>query len=408
MRAQSASRLVRLAAISGGTLLAGVGLLGDWIGLGKEQGIGERQLVAIVIGCVIAIWGAVRPRTRASRLIARSSLVIVSTYTTLLIGEFALPGLLSPSNDRALWTLRGLFRTDTAAGYANTPLFRGTLDDGHVTVAIRLNSLGDRDDEPKDSPGGTRVLLLGDSFAFGYGLPRAATIEGAIEELGNGRWDVYNLGVIAYGPRNVAAHFEASDWWRGDRVVYLFFNNDLADVNLKLDRYRVMDGYLLHRYSGSGRPYTDEELRRKISRRNRKDRIPMRQQILGHAMLLDLRGLLSLLLDPEAALNAWPPNAYSSDGLSAAIVSTQRMRDLTLRRGAQFSVAIAPTVGEAKWGRYSENTAAYIDAIRREGIETIEFLARLEESDYFEHDPHFSTSGAGIAAEAILEHLRSP
>jgi hypothetical protein len=94
-------------------------------------------------------------------------------------------------------------------------------------VEVATNSLGLRDDEPV-AKSGPRVLLLGDSFAMGYGVERGSIFADLLEkDLGI---DVVNAGTGGYEivqqPRVLADLAPRLD---PDLVVYaLYLGNDLA------------------------------------------------------------------------------------------------------------------------------------------------------------------------------------
>jgi len=94
-------------------------------------------------------------------------------------------------------------------------------------VEVRTNSLGLRDDEPGPKAG-PRVLLLGDSFAMGYGVPRGELFADLLEkQLGI---DVVDAGTGGYEivqqPRMLA---DLAPRLQPDLVVYaLYLGNDLA------------------------------------------------------------------------------------------------------------------------------------------------------------------------------------
>ena len=69
---------------------------------------------------------------------------------------------------------------------------------------VRVSALGLRgpDVAPAAPPGVRRVVVLGDSVAFGQGLPETETVSarlaGALDAEGSGRWEVVNAGVPGY------------------------------------------------------------------------------------------------------------------------------------------------------------------------------------------------------------------
>lgn len=117
---------------------------------------------------------------------------------------------------------------------------------GSCGVIYRLNarhddvssqSLRDREFAASAPPGATRILVLGDSMAFGMGVRTADTYPKILEEnlrRGNaGRYEVINAGVNGYSPYN-ELHYYLEDGHRfGARVVIVgFCMNDVVDPAL--------------------------------------------------------------------------------------------------------------------------------------------------------------------------------
>jgi hypothetical protein len=381
--------------------------------LPRNGGSGTRRtwrliaaLVALVCGIVFLQIGGILflflalylfSSSMVSRPVVRRTLLhlqvsAVAVYLALLLGELVIGGWPKIPSKNPMASLRGLFVEDGKAEFRNARNFEGVFDDGLVRAQFRTNSLGDRDDEPGfEGDGRCRLLLLGDSFAFGWGLTRDQTIERQLELMGAGRVDAYNLGVIAYNAEKVLARFEAADWWRGTAVLYLFFNNDLVDV--ELDSLVIRDGYLVNRANQGQVAYYAME-------------VPVALAVLHSVFgLRNLRERLEVLRDRERALAVWP-HLYSSATIANAVAKTKEMESLAGSRGASFIAVILPTRGETEWRQYSKSTAAYLDGLENEGIEFLELRDQLDPGDYFSTDGHFNWRGAQEAAAAILDKLQ--
>jgi len=112
--------------------------------------------------------------------------------------------------------------TDLVLGYARIPanhrLFhpyyhhdlasRASFEEtwGKVTYRINTNSLGFKDAEVRDvsldvPADKTRLLILGDSFGEGIGVPYEKTFPGLLQQrLGTARYEVLNASVASYSP----------------------------------------------------------------------------------------------------------------------------------------------------------------------------------------------------------------
>jgi len=102
---------------------------------------------------------------------------------------------------------------------------------------VELNSHGLRDDEiPYDKPPGEkRVLVLGDSVTFGWGVSQGETFSDRMEYLLNessgDRWEVINSGVNGYNTEQEAAYLHIKGTrYSPDIVVLVYVSNDVAPI----------------------------------------------------------------------------------------------------------------------------------------------------------------------------------
>jgi hypothetical protein len=105
----------------------------------------------------------------------------------------------------------GMFLPEPDFGYRLTPRYVGTAQSHEYDHELRINSLGLRDKEyDVIKPDGTyRILLLGDSFVFNYGIPYGLAFDAIIEDLLNKKsrhsdkiknYEVINAGIGGYDP----------------------------------------------------------------------------------------------------------------------------------------------------------------------------------------------------------------
>jgi lysophospholipase L1-like esterase len=108
-------------------------------------------------------------------------------------------------------------------------------------VPVKINSQGLRDDErdlSKD-PQTFRILMLGDSITFGWGVRQEETFSKVLERLLNDRppegpwqrYEVINTGVGNYNTAQEVAYFsERGQRYRPDMVMLAWFINDAEDT----------------------------------------------------------------------------------------------------------------------------------------------------------------------------------
>jgi lysophospholipase L1-like esterase len=152
------------------------------------------------------------------------------------------------------FVLEGMYVADDAAGYRLAPGFSGRLERAGHETEFSTNSLGLRGDElgPKDRP---RVLALGDSFTWGWGVPQGEEwihwAGEAAEKAGAPPLQTINGGVNGYGTESALELFrEIGRDVQPDVVLLGFFANDYTDNLLGATGiYTVRDGYLFDHFS---------------------------------------------------------------------------------------------------------------------------------------------------------------
>lgn len=157
----------------------------------------------------------------------------------LLLGGFAVEATARWVLDRGMdfdlemWKYaRDLKRVSAnpAIGHEHQPGTSGT----YMGVPVRINSQGLRDREfaPAPPAGVTRVVMLGDSVTFGWGVRDADTpsklLESALNTgLARPAWEVMNTGVGNYNTAmEVAWFFDHGPQLKPDIVVLNYFIND--------------------------------------------------------------------------------------------------------------------------------------------------------------------------------------
>jgi hypothetical protein len=168
------------------------------------------------------------------RLAARLLLLGFSLGAGLLIAEVAVR-LVRP---QAVMTVsRGLYVPDPPRRYRLQPGFQGTVSNRvEFDTRVSINREGLRGPEIGPKASGTlRVLVLGDSFAFGVGAQGDETYPARLQEILRSRGiraEVLNAGAPGYGVPDETAWFER--WGKPlapDVVlVTVFIGNDLQDA----------------------------------------------------------------------------------------------------------------------------------------------------------------------------------
>jgi hypothetical protein len=159
----------------------------------------------------------------------------------------ALEGALRVFWPQDLPFVAGLFLEDPVVGMRHVPHTRASMaSETDGTVPVRINSRGYRGREyPWEKAAGFRILGLGDSFAFGFGVEEDDTYLARLERaLAARRVEVINAGLAGMGPDNEARLLAADGpGLRPDLVLVGFYvGNDLVDAATGVARTRLRDG----------------------------------------------------------------------------------------------------------------------------------------------------------------------
>lgn len=292
----------------------------------------------------------------------------------------------APAEERAQWDgWRGTtHRASSVPGlvYELVPGLDRTVYDWRV----RTNSLGMRDDEPREGPDVLRIAAIGDSFTFGFGVTQGATwthlLERALDgsqAVGGRRVDVLDLGVSGYSTR--------------DEVVVLERRALPLEPRLVILQYCVNDPETrpiqpLHRYF-SGEPWwrSSALLTGLVER--------LQQREYGRA-----GGYYAWLHDP-----AGEPWRSVTEGFA-------RFREACVERGIPVVLVVFPILRPRPWSEYPHRAehAQVLAEGERNGFVTLDLLEVFEEVPpaelmLAEDDVHPNPRGHRLAAEALRSLL---
>lgn len=154
---------------------------------------------------------------------------------------------------------RGLYRLHPLIGWTLAPGFSGRFPGADFDVEVDANGDGLRDRTFGARPPGTRRILgLGDSFAFGWGVENGESLfkvlERRLNESGPDRYEAVNAGIPGFGTyeelqllRSIGLRYEP------DLVAVAFYEGNDYQNNGEAPRRRLIeDGYLRDAPRGGG------------------------------------------------------------------------------------------------------------------------------------------------------------
>lgn len=153
------------------------------------------------------------------RLAQNAALLLVSVLVALLIGEVAVRFIM-PQN------LSGSWRVVHPSGLLmNKSQGEARHQFGDVVVHYRFGENGSRLLASPPAPGGGKILVLGDSFTFGWLLEDEATFANALQKQFPGK-TVINAAAGGWGTADYAKYIELFCSKIGPNEIYIFLNTD--------------------------------------------------------------------------------------------------------------------------------------------------------------------------------------
>lgn len=339
-----------------------------------------------------------------------------------------------------LWTPQVLAHkavrvADPVLHHAMNPSSSYILKQPEFEVEVRTNSLGLRDGEPMPvDRHAFRILILGDSFVEGYGVPAESCFVHKLQEMfvegfGQNRVRVYNFGVAGYSP--IIEYLLLKEKGLGLHPHLVVLNYDMTDVQ---------EDYLY----GESAEFDEQgtPLRVHPSARNFGDPSVLPEGALK-TWLHEHSYLMSLVSNFVNPYKRFPPIGESGDIYASRFRHTldstkenwetyfvnsqkyvKQIADLCAQNGITFILAVAPRgnqVSGLEWTeerkQYGWGTKVFDSAIfasleefaRKNGIAYLDmtptFRRRSRGDLYFPIDGHWTTRGNQVAADTLYAFL---
>jgi lysophospholipase L1-like esterase len=349
---------------------------------------------------------AVKINSRA--ILINLSLIIISTLFGLFLSESALrligfdPLYVSPERDR-------FWKHDSLLGWVQQPGQEGVFETPQFRTAVRINENGLRDREHSYQRQNDieRILVLGDSFAWGYGVEEAERFSQRLEKSLD--VEVINAGVSGYSTdqeliwyRNEGIKYEP------DLVLLVLAGNDVGDNDRDLvstiyykPRFVLEEGQLV--LTGYPVPETSPQgkLIYSLSQRS----------ALAYFLIQRYFDLLSLYSkikvnsdhasSPVSGMNA------KREPFKLTIALIDEMRNLAESRNATFMIVAT----DRWWNSPSRETYGdFINTLRTEGFLVLDVEAMPgfdPEVMLIPDDGHWNQAGHEFVAEKIKALIES-
>ncbi|NQT22105.1 MAG: SGNH/GDSL hydrolase family protein [Candidatus Omnitrophica bacterium] len=336
------------------------------------------------------------------------------------------------------------YEYDRVLGWKNKPLAEGKFRMPDSTTYVKINSKGLRDEEYpyEKSPDKVRILVLGDSFVWGYGVEKEEIFTERLETMLGPKFESLNAGVSGYGtdqellflenegikykPDIILLAFASNDFMfdnRKDKLGYypkpLFIMKDdtleLTNVplpDLKRDKWKALE----------------EQRSKELERVSLSQKSPRKKGIKGflksHTRTYPFlsRAIKNLKYSLLRKMKSCPVTAKaigklrsSSDGGSEELDVTKaillRMNNLANKIGAKLVIFIIPykCALEKLPNPY---IAEFIEFFKENDIPSNypyeSYLGKIQKGEklYLNYDDHWNPAGHQLAAEEIYLFLK--
>lgn len=336
------------------------------------------------------------------------SLLSLSITFAFLLCEVALritgqgPLYVSPERSR-------FWRYDSLLGWAHQPGQEGIFETPQFSTFVRINQKGLRDPEhsyERQNDSG-RILVLGDSFAWGYGVEESERFSQLLEKSLDA--EVINAGVSGYSTDQELLWFKDEGiQYDFDLVILVFTGNDIGDNERNLvhtiyykPRFVQEDGQLI--LTGSPVPRAGAKGRFIYS--------ASQQSAFAYFLankyyaLKDSYGRYKADMDQGALAPGSNGAEGESFGLTMAML--EEMENLAGSRGAEFMVVAT----DSWWNNPSEETYQdFIDRVQTEGflVLDVQSTAGFAPGEMLiPDDGHWNAAGNGFVAEEVRNFIES-
>lgn len=301
---------------------------------------------------------------------------------SLLLLEGALRGLFSLvlNYDIEMWKYASCFKgpVPDARGHVHSPGMSGRV----MGVPVRINSKGLRGaDLPYEKALNTRrILLLGDSYAFGFGVAEedcfAHRLVEALNEVPTRRYEVINMGVGNYNSAQELAVLKLEGYkYHPDHILLAFYVNDAEPAQRR-------EGNLLSRHS------------------------------MAYIGLKALKYRFEALYSPAKQYKNSYQELYKGENWRRYQKILEAFKTEADRLGVGLTVAIMPDLRSLADYPFREIHGRIADFFRSRGcvvIDTLDAFPRVPDARRFwvaPDDPHPNAEGHRLIAGAILRGIK--
>ena len=193
------------------------------------------KYVIIAVGltvCTVSLYQIIRKKLLIGKETVKRAVILLFMVAVFLIFIEAYLRISAPSD---------AFRDDEIYHHSMVPNFTGPLITGEFNAVIKVNSFGLRSPEIQAKSEKYRILVLGDSFTWGFGVDFNQTFVKRLGDALGNKYEVINGGATSYSPTLEYLYMrEKGMQLKPDMVLLAFDMSDVFDDNV-YERYAVFN-----------------------------------------------------------------------------------------------------------------------------------------------------------------------
>jgi hypothetical protein len=324
----------------------------------------------------------------------RITLVGITLLVTIVILVLAELGVRmfrpewAPVTERVFWVYDELF------GWTHKPGQRGRFIHRDFSVEISINSRGLRDTEyTLERNDKKRMLILGDSFSWGYGVQHHERFSEILEN-NYSDWEIINASVSGYGTDQQFLYLKEEGLFYKPDVVLLLFNKTDFGNNINKEQYWYNKPYFI---------LEDESLQLqnipvpKTTLRQKLDRF-----FIGKTYFWKVIYYLIIYNTIRKGGRHNQKKAFQKQNkYEVTYQLIKAMNDLARKNGAKFILVSIPMIKKSR--NFLQDLSAKLDISY---LPLDAFFSNIEKTVTFPHDSHWNSVGHEAAAIAIDQFLQ--
>lgn len=368
-----------------------------------------------------ALARAPRASARWRQPLGNALLLVASLTISLACLELGLRIAEGPHDERADRATQprdnefAFYQYDSLLGWKNRPGAAGWFLLPDSRTYVRINSQGLRDIEHSYRPGATpRILVLGDSFTWGFGVERFQRFTDLVWRLVEPCVEIVNTGVAGYGTDQELLYYRTEGFKYSPRLVILAFTlNDVVNNRHPMQYTYPKPQFELHNGKLVLQNVPVPPRTAPWSQRYTLDQaLPPRFWRVKQFLRDHLRSY-AFFIDPIKSLVGHDiyksESAIPDDPLTEALLLETR-RDVE-SQGAKLTVVMVPDKRLVLTGRGRDTWEWYTRFLAGAGFHYVDLLPAFQEASdrgeelFFPSDPHWNLAGHRVAAHAIWAGL---